>query len=144
MPTFTNRLGSELRMARCSSRSLNKSVPEFGSVPGESPRVAPTRTLVDYFDPPVDDEQAIGQTILQNPESLDPTAKEMLRIVDDLQRSTGEHKGNCLTAEIGSEKDRLYGRMVEKGLLVRGPFGYTLREYGGFAGRSPRFTSRCE
>lgn len=66
-----------------------------------------------------------------------------LRIVDDLRRTSRiPGAGNCLTAEIGSEKDRLYGKMAAKGLLVRGPFGYTLPEYGGFTGRSSRLASR--
>jgi histidinol-phosphate/aromatic aminotransferase/cobyric acid decarboxylase-like protein len=63
--------------------------------------------------------------------------------VDDLRRSSYvPGAGNCLTAEIGSEKDRLYGRMAAKGLLVRTFSGYVLPENGGVGGRSARFNSR--
>jgi hypothetical protein len=100
---------------------FNKSIPEFGSIPGGVPPEAPTGNIASSS--PATDNLAQEK------------GEQMLRIVDDLRRSAREHRGNCLTAEIGSELDRLYGRMVEKGILVRGPFGYTLPEFGGFGGR---------
>ncbi len=40
---------------------------------------------------------------------------EMLEEFDNLRRSTLANGGNLLVAEIGSPKDRLYSKMVEKG-----------------------------
>ena len=66
--------------------------------------------------------------------------KEEQAIIDDLRRSSRALKGNCLTAEIGSERDRVYSRMVNNGKLVRTHVGYILPEafafgYGRFASR---------
>lgn len=56
-------------------------------------------------------------------------AEQMRTIVDDLRRRAYANKGNCLKAEIGSEQDRFYSKMVAKGYLTRVPFGYMLPEY---------------
>ena len=125
---------------------FNKSVPAYGPIPGGSQPEVTTRTGTGTTVTGIalgtfagTNENEPGTTNLRDESEM------MQNIVDDLRRSTREHKGNCLTAEIGSEKDRLYGRMAERGLLVRGPFGYTLPEYGGFnGGRSSRFRSRFD
>jgi histidinol-phosphate/aromatic aminotransferase/cobyric acid decarboxylase-like protein len=76
-------------------------------------------------------------------ERLQREEDQELQIVDDLRRSSlVPGAGNCLTAEIGSEKDRLYGKMAAKGLLVRTFSGYRLPEYSGVGGRSSRLASR--
>ncbi len=64
------------------------------------------------------------------------------RIEDDLRRTTRANAGNCLTAEIGCEKDRLYSKRVAKGMLTRTPLGYMLPEYGNWGGS--RFQSRFQ
>jgi histidinol-phosphate/aromatic aminotransferase/cobyric acid decarboxylase-like protein len=79
----------------------------------------------------------------QERERLEAEEERERQIVDDLRRSSlVPGAGNCLTAEIGSEKDRQYGRMAAKGLLVRTFSGYMLPENGGVGGRSSRFSSR--
>ena len=55
--------------------------------------------------------------------------KMMQAVRADLRRSTVAHAGNFLRPEIGSKKDRLYQRMVNKGYLVRTPLGYVLPEF---------------
>lgn len=54
---------------------------------------------------------------------------KMRSIVEELRRRSCANAGNCFTAEIGSEEDRLYSKMVAKGLLVRSfGNGYMLPE----------------
>ena len=68
--------------------------------------------------------------------------EQMREIADDLRRSARANAGNCLQAEIGSDRDRLYSKMVTKNYLVRTPLGYMLPEYVNW-GRG-RFASRFQ
>jgi len=52
--------------------------------------------------------------------------EKMLAIFDDLRRTTYSNAGNLLYAEIGSDLDRLYQKMVTKGYLVWDGLGYML------------------
>ena len=62
------------------------------------------------------------------------------QIVDDLRRSSKAMKGNCLTAEVGSERERLLSKIAAKGHLVRTRTGFMLPEAFAFQGH--RFESR--
>jgi|SRR5579862_1407483 len=56
--------------------------------------------------------------------------EKMQAVLDDFRRRSMANVGNCFKAEIGSEEDRLYSKMVAKGYLVR-EFGngYMLPEF---------------
>ena len=55
--------------------------------------------------------------------------EHMRQLADQLRRTSQTNSGNVIKAEPGSDEDRYLSKMVEKGFLVRVPFGYMLPEF---------------